>query len=145
VRTKDILITFIVIVIIVAGILVIRNRVKVTPKATPSAVPSIQQQVESKFNGLVIPQGEASIELKDVSGGVGMGIATRSEVIADLPILPNGQFYQVSLENNGKAVLLGKLSQAKGGWILNFNSSNYPGYNKVIVAVGAKHILEGSF
>ena len=145
-RAKDVLITFIVIVIIVAGVLVIRNRSKVTPKATPSATPSIQQQIEGKFNGLAIPQGEASIDLKDVSGGSGMGIATRSEIIADLPTLTAGQFYQGWLANSsGKTILLGRLSQSKGGWILNFNSSNYPGYNKVIVAVGAKHILEGSF
>jgi hypothetical protein len=144
-RAKEVLITFIVIVVIVAGILLIRNRGKATPKATPSATPSIQQQIKSKFNGLVIPQGE-SVELRDVSGGIGMGVATRSEVIADLPTLPAGQVYQVWLENSsGKTVLLGRLSQSKGGWILNFNSSNYPGYNKVIVSVGAKHILEGSF
>ena len=143
-RAKDVLITFIVIVIIVAGVLVIKNRGKITLKVSPSATPSIQQQIESKFNGLVIPQGER-IDLKDVSGGIGMGIATRSEIIADLPTLPAGQFYQGWLENNGKTALLGRLSQSKGGWILNFNSSNYPGYNRVIVAVGAKHILEGSF
>ena len=139
------MITFIVIVIIVAGVLVIRNRAKIAPKVTPSATPSIQQQIENKFKGLVVPQGEAGIDLKDVSGGAGMGIATRSEIIADLPTLPSGQFYQVWLENNGKTVLLGKLSMAKGGWILNYNSSTYPGYNKVIVTVGTKHILEGSF
>lgn len=144
-RAKDILITFIVIVIIVAGVLVIRNRAKIAPKATPSATPSIQQQIENKFKGLVIPQGEAGIDLKDVSGGAGMGIATRSEIIADLPTLPDGQFYQAWLENNGKTALLGTLSMAKGGWILNYNSSTYPGYNKVIVTVGTKHILEGSF
>jgi hypothetical protein len=66
--------------------------------------------------------------------------------LADLPTLPNGQFYQGWLGNSsGKTVLLGTLKMAKGGWILNYNSSVYPGYNKVIVTVGGKHILEGSF
>lgn len=75
-----------------------------------------------------------------------MGIATRTEVLADLPGLANGQFYQVRLQNiNGKEVLLGNLRQAKGGWILEYNSVKFPGYNKVIVTLGTKHILEGSF
>ena len=94
---------------------------------------------------MVIPTDAEKIELKDVSGGSGMGIATRNEILADLPTLPNGQFYQGWLEKDGKTVLLGTLELAKGGWILNYNSSVYPGYNKVVVTVGEKHILEGSF
>ncbi|MCX6704055.1 MAG: hypothetical protein NTZ07_01270 [Candidatus Woesebacteria bacterium] len=144
-RAKDILAAFIVIVVVVAGILVIKNRAKIAQKVSPTASPSIQQQIESKFKGLVIPGDQEKIELKDVSGGLGMGIATRNEILADLPTLPNGQFYQGRLEKDGKTVLLGTLKMAKGGWILNYNSSVYPGYNKVIVTVGEKHILEGSF
>ena len=34
---------------------------------------------------------------------------------------------------------------AKGGWILDYSSSKYPGYNKIIVTQGTAHILEGSF
>jgi hypothetical protein len=83
--------------------------------------------------------------LKDVTGGVGMGIATRSEILADLPDPTNGQYYQVFLEKDGKTVLLGRLEKAKGGWILNYNSAKFPGYNKVIITVGTTHILEGSF
>jgi hypothetical protein len=145
VRTRNIFAAFVVIVAIVAGALVIKNRAKIVQKVSPSPTPSIQQQIQNKFNGLVIPSDQESIELKDVSGGSGMGLATRNEILADLPTLPNGEFYQGWLENNGKTVLLGTLKMAKGGWILNYNSSMYPGYNKVIVMVGGKHILEGSF
>jgi hypothetical protein len=75
-----------------------------------------------------------------------MGIATRSEILADLPGLNVGQKYQGYLENSsGKTVLLGTLKAEKGGWILNFDSAKYPEYNKVIVTQGTKHILEGSF
>ena len=144
-RGKDILVTFIVIVVIVAGVLVIKSRAKIVQKVSPTATPSIQQQIENKFSGLVIPQDQEKVELKNVSGGVGMGIATRNEILADLPTLPNGQFYQGWLEKDGRTVLLGTLKMAKGGWILNYNSSVYPGYNKVIVTAGGKHILEGSF
>ena len=150
-KTKNIFIAFILVVAVVAAVLVVKNRRKTTSTANPLVTPSVQQQLENKFNGLVIPEDEESIELKDVSGGTGMGLATRSEILADLPALPTGKFYQGWLEKDlpaqagVKPVLLGTLKMAKGGWILNYNSSAYPGYNKVIVAVGGKHILEGSF
>jgi hypothetical protein len=143
-RARNIFIAFIVVVAIVAAALVIKNR-KATPVLAPSATPSIQEQLQNKLKGLVIPQDQGGIELKDVSGGTSMGIATRNEIIADLPTLPNGQFYQGWLEKDGKTVLLGTLKLAKGGWILNYSSSAYPGYNKVIITTGQKHILEGSF
>lgn len=143
-KTRGILFAFIVIVIIIAGVLVIKNR-KVSPVLAPSAAPSIQKQIESKFKGLVIPEDQEKIELKDVSGGSGMGIATRNEILADLSPLSGGQLYQVWLGNGGKTVFLGNLKMAKGGWILNYNSSVYPGYDKVTVTAGGKHILEGSF
>ncbi len=144
-RGRNIFFAFIVIIAIVAGVFVIRNRTNIVQKVSSSPTPSIQQQIQNKFNGLVIPADQEKVELKDVSGGSGMGLATRNEILADLPSLPSGQSYQGWLENNGKTVLLGTLKMAKGGWILNYNSSMYPGYNKVIVAVGTKHILEGSF
>jgi hypothetical protein len=146
VKGRDVFAVFVVVVIIIVAVLVIRGRMKTTKLSVPSATPSIQQQIQNKFNGLTIPQGEPSIDLKDVSGGSGMGIATRSEILADLPDLPKGQVYQGYLENSlGRIVLLGTLKSEKGGWILNYDSSNFPGYNKVIVVVGVKHILEGSF
>lgn len=144
-RAKNILVAFIVVVAVVAGVLLIKNRAKVSQKPSPTPTPSIQQQIQNKFKGLVIPKDQESIELKDVSGGNGMGLATRNEILADLPDLPSGKIYQGWLENNGKTVLIGTFKMAKGGWILNYNSSAYPGYDKVIVAVGEKHILEGSF
>jgi len=146
VRGRDVFAVFVVIVIIIAAVLVIRGRMKTAKLTVPSATPSIQQQIQNKFNGLTIPQGQPSIDLKDVSGGSGMGIATRSEILADLPDLSRGQVYQGYLQNSsGKLVLLGDLKSEKGGWVLNYDSGKFPGYNKVIVAVGAKHILEGSF
>ena len=146
VKGRDVLATFVVIVVIIAGVLILKNRAKIAQKVSPTATPSVQQQIQNKFNGLTIPKGEPSIDLKDVSRGSGMGIATKSEILADLPDLPQGQIYQGYLENSfGKTALLGTLKSEKGGWILNYDSGKFPGYNKVIVAVGAKHILEGSF
>ena len=145
-KSKNILIAFFVLVIIISGILLIRSRNKKTSVVGPVATPSIQEQMNNKFKNLIIPLDTEKAELRDVSGGVGMGIATRTEIVADLPELQNGKFYQGWLENtSGKRVLLGILSMAKGGWILTYNSSSYPGYDKVTVTQGETHILEGSF
>jgi hypothetical protein len=145
-QTKNIFIAFVVVVAIIAGVLILNKKTKVNKTIVPSAPSTVQQKIESKFLGITIPTDAERIELKDISGGVGMGIATRTEILADLPDLPSGKFYQGWLENiSGKKVLLGIFSMAKGGWILTYNSSSYPGYNKVIVTQGEIHILEGSF
>jgi hypothetical protein len=144
-RLKNIVITFLILIIFVVGVLVIFKKSKNKGLVVPTATPSIQQKIESKFKGLTIPADAEKVELKDVSGGNGMGLAMRGEILADLPILTEGQFYQAWLEKDGKEVLIGKLEIAKGGWILNYDSSKYPGYNKVIITLGTTHILEGSF
>ncbi|MGA2910525.1 MAG: anti-sigma factor [Candidatus Microgenomates bacterium] len=144
-RGRDVLIAFIVLVAIIAGVLIFDRKINISKTSLPTATPTIQQQIESKFNGLTIPAGTEQTELKDVSGGQGMGIATRNEILADLPTPPAGQYYQGWLGNGGKLVLLGILRNAKGGWILDYNSSNLPGYNQIVVTLAGKHILEGSF
>lgn len=144
-KIKSFLATFVVLVILIVGFLLIYKKTKVGKIQVPAPSPSVQQKIEDRFKGLVIPADTERAELKDVSGGVGMGIATRSEILADLPDPTNGQYYQVFLEKEGKTVLLGKLEKAKGGWILSYNSVKFPGYNKVIITMGATHILEGSF
>jgi hypothetical protein len=145
-KTRDIVVVFLVLVIVVAGILMI-NRVKLPKRvSTPSPTPSLQEKIESKFGGLVIPQDVERAELRDVSGGEAAGIATRTEILADLPTPPAGQSYRGWLENEeGKLVLLGSFRVAKGGYILEYNSAKAPGYNKVVVTLEDKHILEGSF
>jgi hypothetical protein len=144
VKGRDVLIAFIVLVIIVAGVLILGKKGKnILP--TPSATPTILQKIQSKFSGLTIPAGEPQAELKDVSGGEGMGIATRSEIVADLPTPSVGQYYQVWLGNGSKLILIGTLKNAKGGWILDYSSTKYSGYSQVVVTLGGKHILEGSF
>jgi hypothetical protein len=146
VKIKNVFIAFVVVVAIVAGVLIIKNRAGISPEANPSATPSVQEQLQNKFNGLVVPKDTESADLKDVSGGNAIGLATRSEILADLPTPPVGENYQGWLEDSsGNTILLGTLKTAKGGWILSYDSSKYPGYNKIIVTLGEKHILEGSF
>jgi hypothetical protein len=146
VNIKYILTGFVALVIIIAGVLLISTKGKIVKVPVPSASPSIQKQIESKFKGLTIPADTERIELKDVSGGSSMGIATKNEILADLPDLAKGQFYQVWLRNSsGKLVLIGTLKMEKGGWLLNYDLAEFPGYNNVIIMQGFKHILEGSF
>ncbi len=144
-KGRDILIAFIIIVALVVAVLLIKNK-KTTTVLAPSASPSIQQQIESKFQGITIPVDEEHIELIDVSGGVGMGIATKTEILADLPTPPKGQFYKAFLlSQSGKSVSLGNLDFAKGGWMLSYDLDKYPDYKKVVVSLNSTNILEGSF
>lgn len=144
-KTRDIVTGFIVLVILIGVVLFIRNRT-LKPVAIPTPTPSIQQKVSKTFNGLTIPAGTEQTELKDVTGGESFGIATRTEILANLPALSSGQFYQGRLANSaGKIVVLGNFRLAKGGYILEYDSKKFPGYNIVIVAQAGKTILQGSF
>jgi hypothetical protein len=105
--------------------------------------------------------------LSDVSGGNSSGIATRKfenetfslTILADLPDTEQGGFYQGWLERGDEdsedysLIPAGKMKLAKGGWMLNFESStDYSDYNQVIVSSESvsdnnleEPILEGSF
>ena len=121
-----------------------RSRVKDTVKVLPSNSPSIEQKIEDKFTGLVIPKDPDNIELKDVTGGENFGIVTETEILANLPSLTGSEVYKAWLEKDGKAILLGNLTEAKGGFVLNLKISNYNNFDKVFITAGTKRILEGS-
>jgi hypothetical protein len=148
-KTRDLVIGFIFLVGIVAAVLIIKGKAKVNSLPVPVTTPtpsSVQQKLQHKFQNLIIPNGSDQIDLNDVSNSGGMGIATRNEIIADLPDLTKGQSYQAYLANSsGKTVLLGILVNKKGGWILDYDSSKFPGYEKILILQGSTHILEGSF
>jgi hypothetical protein len=145
-KTRDIVTGLIVLVVLIAGVLLIRNARNKSLTTIPSPTPSVSEQLSKTFPGLNIPAGTETADLKDVTGGNAMGVATRTEIIANLPALTGGKFYQGFLENSqGRQVPLGTLRLTKSGWMVSYNSSKYPGYNKVIVETSGKHILEGSF
>lgn len=145
-KTRDIVIGFIFLVILIAGVLWISRVKNKKTTSLPLPTPSISQKINNAFPGLNIPEGVERANLSDVSGGSSIGVATRTEIVANLPDLSGGQIYQGWLENSsGKNVLLGTFRISKSGWILEYNSANFPGYNKVIVTLGTTHILEGSF
>lgn len=135
-------------------------------KLNPSPSPTVEQKIEQKFN-VAIPDNLEKAILKDVSGGESEGIATRKylsgkfnlTVLAALPDPENPNFYEVWIakgkvgDKDYQIIPVGKLRIAKGGWLVDFNSTkNYPDFNSVIVSlekkitkIPEKIILEGSF
>jgi hypothetical protein len=163
---REILIGFVVILVLALGIFFWRRsktNLKV-PEATPT--PSVQNQIESKFN-VQIPENVDKAELKDVSGGASGAVVTRKydkglfsfTLLANLPDLADREFYEGWLtkgksgDSDYSLISLGKLRIAKGGYLLEFQSSkDYSGYNRAIVTreqvndtKPEKTILEGSF
>ncbi len=145
-KTRDILVGFVVLVMIISGVLWVKKtrNARLNP---PLPTPNIEEKVTKMFN-FDIPEGAPKAELNDVSGGNGSAIATRDAVLADLPEAPIGFFYQVWVEKDSKLVSLGKMRSAKGGFLFDGNING----DRVIVSLEKSFdskletkILEGSF
>lgn len=135
------------------------------PQLDVSEDVAIEEMIEETFN-LTIPDDVEKATLKDATGGDSSGITTRDyedgkfslTVLADLPDIEIG-VYQAWLqkgekgEENYSLISLGKMRVAKGGWILEFESSlNYSDFESVLVSSEETfdknietRILEGSF
>ncbi|MEK7526394.1 MAG: anti-sigma factor [Patescibacteria group bacterium] len=150
INRRDVLAGFLILVVLAVVIYMFaKPNVPKTPFTIPT--PRTEEIIEDKFN-LQIPDDVEKADLNDISGGTGSGIATRNEILVDLPDPEPGKFYQAWLETNGKLISLGKMTVAKGGWLVTYNAASYPGYNKVIVSLETKadmnmevKVLEGSF
>ena len=156
---RDIVIGLIILALIV-GIVYFIKRPKTSTVSTETPIETIEQKMEDNFK-LNIPEDVDKTELKDVSGGLGSGIAVRKyengkfehTVLADLPDPENGMFYGGWLVKDGQTVLTGKMRVAKGGYLLNFTSDkDYSDYKEVVVTLEKtddqtpeEHVLEGSF
>ncbi len=160
---KDIVVGIVVIAVVVTTALIYKNLK--SPKTLPKVIDSTSKQdFMNEFN-MEIPDDLDSVELKDVTGGMGRGIATRKfegtfthTVLADLPDLETG-FYEGWLvrgevgNSNFGFISTGKLKVAKGGFLLEFSSgTDYSDYGGVVVTeelifdkTPEIHILEGSF
>ena len=146
-KTRDIVLGLIVLVILITGALWIRKARIEKAEKLQLTTPTTEEKIANSFNNLEIPEDVTKIELKDISGGDGFGIATADMVLVDLPDPEAGAFYQVWLEKDGNLTSLGRMRIAKGGYLLEGNVSD-----KVVVSretindnkVETK-ILEGSF
>lgn len=125
--------------------------------------PTVEEQLEQKF-GREIPDDANKVELKDVSGGDSSGIVVKDfsdgnyaiSVLADVPDTKTGEFYQAwvtkSADGSEEYKLLGKLTVAKGGFVLDYEtSSDLTNYEKLLITLEKindstpeKSILEGS-
>ena len=140
-RTKDIVVGLIVLGVLVGGVLWFRKARIEKQRQMVVETPSVEEQIKKTFNGLEIPEDVEKAELKDVSGGDGVGIAPRDTVLADLPDLKSNETYEVWVERNGKQVMLGKMRIAKGGFLYEGKIDG----EKILVKLGGKTVLEGSF
>jgi len=122
----------------------------------------ISEEVLERFRGM----GEVSdtaerVELKPVEGESGFGVATREvmggrlyhSVMADLPELGNGEFYEGWLVDGERRVNVGKLIKEKGGWLLEFvGDEGLVEYDLVVITLEVrddkspeKEVLKGTF
>lgn len=99
--------------------------------------PTLEEKVSRSFNGFTIPDDVAKIELKDVTGGDSFGIATENMVLADLPEVPKGKYYQVWVDDKW----VGNMRVAKGGYLYEGDVKG----GKLSVRLDDKILLEGSF
>lgn len=149
---KDVIIGFVIILVVLLGSYFYRKTR--LPKNIPTPMPvsvSFQKDFEEDFK-LDIPDDANTVELKDVSGGSSRGIATENEILVDADSPKEGYFYEAWLVKDGTTVSIGKLFEAKGGWILEYDKSMSLDVDKVIVSEEKyqdstleKKILEGSF
>lgn len=151
---RDVVIGFIIIILIVVGAFYYRKtlRDKKISNTLPTPISiSFKKELENKFK-FDIPDNTNSIELKDVSDGNGRGIATDTEVLADIEDPATNYFYQAWLQKGDSIVSLGKLEIAKGGWLLEYNRSKLNDAEKIVISLEKifdnkleKRVLEGSF
>jgi hypothetical protein len=160
-KTRDVIVGFLVLVVAISGILIVRSSKKNKNLNLPLPTPSISQRISEKFNGITIPPNADTADLTPVAGGEGLGEAVRIfengkfelTVLANLPQPKTGYFYQAWMSNNTTFVSLGKLDPAKGGYLVDFTSlKNYSGYKRIVVTLEKafdqtpeSKILEGSF
>jgi len=165
-KKKDLVIGVIILAILALAIYfwqAKKPKLSVPEETTPT---STEEMYETKFN-VTIPDDVEKAQLDDVVGGTSSALAIRKydkgifmhSVLADLPEPEGKDFYEGWLVR-GKSgdedfdfISTGKMKVAKGGWVLNFDSSSdYSDYEGVVITLEKvfdktpeKHILEGSF
>lgn len=151
---RDIVIGFVIIALVIIGALVYKKSrsPKINSISTPTPI-IFQNDIEESFK-YDIPDNVNTIELKDVSGGDGRGIATEKELLVDVENPNSNYFYEAWLQdsNTQAIVSLGKLQVAKGGWLLQYDKSKLQDADKIIISLEKKfddkiekRILEGTF
>lgn len=157
-KRRDIVIGLVVLAVLAGIIYWVRRPGKEGPNLPTT--PSLEEQIEESFN-VQIPEDVEKAELEDVAGGDSSALATRKyesgkfnhTVLADLSEPESGKFYQGWLVKGDEVLNTGRLTIAKGGYLLEFErSTDYSDYDDVVVTLEEvddntpeEHILEGTF
>jgi len=164
-RARNILVGVVVLIIIVlVAVFLIRRRgaenlISVN-SPLPTPVSTFQENLQNDF-GITLPATATKADLHDVNGGSRAGILTKDNeagqyvytVIADLEDPAPGYFYQAWLVKDSDYVSLGKLSIAKGGWMVTMRTTRDLSDHRSVWVTSEKvfdntpetHVLEGSF
>lgn len=158
-----------VVLLVLAGVFYFRSKSTDSELKVPETKvrgAETEKELEEKFK-TDIPDDAPKAELKSISGGDGSGIASRKEegenhvvtILADLPSPESGAFYQGWLikgeegKDGYNLLSLGRLTSAKGGFMLNYQSrTDYSDHSKVVISKEKgsstkipKAVLEGNF
>lgn len=144
-------------IVLILAVIFVRSRADNTPEL-PQEVPAennddIENSLEETL-GRSIPDDAEKINLEDLTNSGFIAIATRAEeegvveftVLADLDV-PEESGYQVlagSSADNLKPI--GNLVASKGGYLFEYRQTAKPeDFNNILVKLGDRNILQGSF
>jgi hypothetical protein len=166
VKKRDLIVGILIIAVLGVVVYLWRTRRRDLRVPEPTPTPSVQEEIQERFN-VVLPEDAQKVQLKDVEGKDATAIATRvfSEgtfiltVLADLPVPNEGEFYQGWItkgqkgDKDYKILTLGRLSVAKGGYIVEFKASqDYSDYERILISKEStadkeieEIVLEGTF
>jgi len=148
--------------IVVAGWYWMTNRVEPESVIEVGDNLEISEEVLERFKGVSeLSEWSEKVELRPVTGETGLGLATREvvdgqllhSVMADLPELRGGEFYEGWLVNGERKVSVGKLVKEKGGWLLeSVGDKGLVEYDSVVITlevrddnIPEKEVLKGTF
>jgi hypothetical protein len=164
-RRRDIVIGVVILILVaVAAYFILKPSDE--PEITIDQTSSVEDELEESFK-FELPEDVEKVELSAVRGDGSRAIATRKfengtyshTVLADLPDPESGTFYEGWLvrgksgDENFAIISTGQLTIAKGGYLLNFESStDYSDYGSVVITLEKvadstpeEHVLQGSF
>lgn len=170
-RTRNVLVGVVLVIVFLLIIIFFIRRGQTSNEVPifspyPSTTSNYSQELQNNF-GITLPSSAVKADLKDVTGGNQMGIATSDKengqnvytILANLQDPQSGYFYEAWIlrgkpgDSNYDLVSLGRLNLAKGGYLVNYSTSKDLSDHKniwvtlenVLDNTPHQHILEGSF
>jgi len=160
-KKQDIVFGSFLLLIVLVTYFYFKNESNLNVPVEPVPTVSLDEKVEGRFD-TKLPENVEKTELKPLTLGSSFAATTREYVngqftltiLADLPDPEPGQFYQAWITvGDSQKLSLGQLREAKGGWLLEYQSNiDYTKNNEVEVTLESKLdatpeevLLRGSF